>query len=333
LAQPTPDADIFPPETIRRIVPFVIFAAVAYVGAFLLTDAKALAAQLGRISIDYVIVALLLASTSFVVRAARWHYYLRISNLSVPVRDSLLIFLVGLLMSLTPGKVGEIVKALLLKQGWQIPVAKSAPIVLAERITDVIAVLILGGAGLLTIPHGRAGGIAALMGAAGLVSLCAVRRVGFWVIGMTSRLPWLSRRREKITIAYSALAGVQEAVPLSVAIALACLAWGLQSLCILVIARAFPTIHVTLGASIVACCVPLVAGALALVPGGLGATEASMTGLLLSLGTAVSLSQAIAITICFRLVTFWLAVVLGLIALGIWRLRRAAGSAQPGLTP
>jgi uncharacterized protein (TIRG00374 family) len=141
-----------------------------------------------------------------------------------------------------------------------------------------------------------------------------------------ARLPWLRERRQKLLTAYSALTSILGAVPLAVALALACVAWGLQCLCVWVIAAAFPDVHLTIAGSLVACCGPLLAGALALVPGGLGATEASMTGLLIGLGgSSITSSEAVAITMSFRLVTFWLAIALGLIALVVWRARPRLG--------
>jgi glycosyltransferase 2 family protein len=68
--------------------------------------------------------------------------------------DSLLIFVTNLMMVVSPGKAAELVKAVMLKihtteivDGKKIregvPISRSAPIVIAERVVDGIAVLIL----------------------------------------------------------------------------------------------------------------------------------------------------------------------------------------------
>ena len=48
-------------------------------------------------------------------------------------RDSLQVFLAGFALTVTPGKLGEAVKAVLLRASHRIPMARTAPIVIAER--------------------------------------------------------------------------------------------------------------------------------------------------------------------------------------------------------
>jgi uncharacterized membrane protein YbhN (UPF0104 family) len=74
--------------------------------------------------------------------------------------------------------------------------------------------------------------------------------------------------------------------------------------------------------SCVAYSAPLLGGTIVLIPGGLGATEATMTGALVALsGQALTTSQATAIALIVRLVTFWWAIVVGAGALTFWRFR------------
>jgi uncharacterized protein (TIRG00374 family) len=65
------------------------------------------------------------------------------------------------------------------------------------------------------------------------------------------------------------------------------------------------------------------AGALSLLPGGLGVAETSMTGLIRVLGD-VPKAAAAAATVLIRLATLWFAVAVGLLALAVEeRLARA----------
>jgi uncharacterized protein (TIRG00374 family) len=67
-----------------------------------------------------------------------------------------------------------------------------------------------------------------------------------------------------------------------------------------------------------------VVGALAMMPGGLGVTDAGMTGLLQALGHgAVTPAIATATTILVRLATLWFAVAVGLVAFGAYKLTRS----------
>jgi glycosyltransferase 2 family protein len=64
------------------------------------------------------------------------------------------------------------------------------------------------------------------------------------------------------------------------------------------------------------------AGAISFLPGGLGSTEAVMTTLLAAHG--FSLADSIFMTLACRLLTLWLAVVLGWIAVLVLRQRSLA---------
>src|SRR5262249_7622575 len=57
--------------------------------------------------------------------------------------ESLLTFLSGFVLTVTPGKVGEVFKSLILFQLRGVPIARTAPIVVAERVTDLIGVIVL----------------------------------------------------------------------------------------------------------------------------------------------------------------------------------------------
>ena len=59
-------------------------------------------------------------------------------------------------MSITPGKMGEVFKSWLLKKRTGTPIHASAPIVVAERFTDLLGYLILVAiGGIRTLPEDR----------------------------------------------------------------------------------------------------------------------------------------------------------------------------------
>ncbi|KXK03206.1 MAG: hypothetical protein UZ04_CHB001001606 [Chlorobi bacterium OLB4] len=58
-------------------------------------------------------------------------------------------------MSVTPGKLGEILKSYLIKEETGTPVSKSAPIILAERLTDFISMILLCLVGAFVFDYGK----------------------------------------------------------------------------------------------------------------------------------------------------------------------------------
>ncbi|HLZ08036.1 MAG TPA: lysylphosphatidylglycerol synthase domain-containing protein, partial [Chloroflexota bacterium] len=101
---------------------------------------------------DWRLLPLILGLTlvNYLLRFVKWNYYLRVVGIrDVPIRQSALIFTAGLAMAITPGKVGELLKAYLLRYFRGIPIGTGAPIIIAERLTDGIAMLLLASGGLL----------------------------------------------------------------------------------------------------------------------------------------------------------------------------------------
>ena len=108
--------------------------------------------EIGNLPISYLLAGLGLALSNYLLRFLRWAFYLKVLKIEAPVVISALVFLSGLAMSITPGKAGELVKCYLLNSKTQVPVSRSAPVVVMERLTDVISVIILGLTGFVLLP-------------------------------------------------------------------------------------------------------------------------------------------------------------------------------------
>src|SRR5262249_10244394 len=96
-----------------------------------------------------------LAFSNYLLRFLKWEYYLSVLEIrGIPKRESLLTFLSGFVLTVTPGKVGEVFKALILFKTRGVPVVRTAPIVVAERVTDLIGIITLIAIGSLSFPGG-----------------------------------------------------------------------------------------------------------------------------------------------------------------------------------
>src|SRR6185295_8416867 len=90
-----------------------------------------------------------------VLRFLKWEFYLsRLEIRGVKKLDSFLTFLSGFVLTVTPGKVGEVFKSLILFQTRGVPIERTAPIVVAERVTDLIGVIVIIAVGSLKLPGG-----------------------------------------------------------------------------------------------------------------------------------------------------------------------------------
>lgn len=312
-------------KTSRRLV-LVIVAGVAVFAAFsIYADVSELGERIAGFPWWVFGAACGLAVVNYAIRFVRWQLYLKTTGIAVPVRRSALIFVSGFALSVTPGKVGELIKSYLLRETNGTPVSKSAPVVVAERVTDLGALLILGLIGVAA--YGVARNtilIGAAVLAAGLVVISwpPAMRAG---IRLATAARWTRRFRERLLDLAAGLRRLVRPVCMSWATSLAVAAWLAECIGFALIAGAFPGADVPLGLAVLIYAATTVAGALSFVPGGLLVTEAAMTAFLVTASTGMDEPTAVAATILTRLATLWFAVALGLVAMA-W-LRRV----EPGL--
>src|SRR5947207_9021274 len=142
----------------RQIRTGIVFS---FVLAFVVITAIALYADVPRVlgalaSFRWQYLPLILGLTLFnyFCRFFKWQYYLKRLDVKISWIKSLLIFLSGLSMAITPGKVGELLKSYLLKRTTGEPISRTSPIIMAERLTDGIAMIALASTGLVLYRYG-----------------------------------------------------------------------------------------------------------------------------------------------------------------------------------
>ena len=202
-----------------------------------------------------------------------------------------------------------------------IPVTTSAPIVVAERVSDLVALLALAVIGVAV--YGVQAAVVVAAGAViaiGLV-LLAWPRPTRALIDLVTRPTALRRLREPLHETYDGLASLCRPRPLAVATAIAIPAWAFECVGFALICNAFPGVNVDLGLAMVIYAATTIAGALSFLPGGLGVTEGAMTLALVDGAAHVDRSSAVAATLLTRLATLWFAVALGVVFVAIARRR------------
>jgi glycosyltransferase 2 family protein len=328
-ATPTLQTTAIPKGLTRKIAIAAVFGGLVFAGLALYGDlAKLRTAALG-FSPAAVAFGFGLAAGNYGLRICRWQYYLHCIDVRVPAVDSSIVFLSGFVMSVTPGKVGEVFKSLLLYESRGVSMLRTAPIVIAERLTDLIALVLLIALGSLAFEHGvivAAGGAVVV---ASLVAVCAYRPLGEALLDFAERFHALSKIIHRVREAYESLLTMLRPGPLLFGTLFALMAWGLECGALYAIVHGFAGATLPWDAAVFAYSASTLVGALAMLPGGLGVTEAGMTGLLQALGGSTMTKEvATAATILVRLATLWFAVGIGLVALTVYRTRQRVVAAQ-----
>jgi uncharacterized membrane protein YbhN (UPF0104 family) len=270
--------------------------------------------------------AALLSLLNYALRIVRWRYYL--ARLGHPVSPGFaaVTFIAGFAYTVSPGKVGEMVRAQYYVS-LGIPLSEVAAAFFGERLLDLVVMVVLA-ALLLTTVSGYGG---AVFGAALLVLAAWGALASPWP-ALAARLRGsrfipnpVQRGLEHVAAALTSTRRLLLPSTLCVGFLLGLAAWGLEGIGLGVLTSMFPEHHVGWVTAVGIYGVAVLLGGISLLPGGLGSTEAVMTALLAAQG--YSLSQAIVITLTCRLVTLWLAVVLGWIA--VLSLRQRPSALEP----
>jgi glycosyltransferase 2 family protein len=315
---------------VRRWIWIAIVVAIGVAAVLMVGDLRALRETLGGFAWRAFVLALGLALANYVVRFVRWQIYLRHQQVVVPTGSSALVFGAGLSLAITPAKLGELVKSYLLRELHGVPAARTAPIVIAERVTDFIALLLIAVIGVAVYGVETVlVAIAVALVAAGLL-LLAWPRPTRALIDLFTRPRFTRRYRDPLHEAYTGLASLCGPRLLALATAIAVPAWACECVGFAAIVNAFPGAHVDLGLAMVIYAATTIAGALSFLPGGLGVTEGGMTILLVR--SRLDQPTALDATLLTRLATLWFAVLIGLVCLAVARgriARRAIVATEP----
>jgi uncharacterized membrane protein YbhN (UPF0104 family) len=319
VAEPERIAAPGPQSLGRKVVVVALLAICVFALLSVLGDVRALGRSLARFQLSALGLALSLVLCNYALRLARWQYYLRTLGVRVDLGLSALVFLSGFIMSVTPGKMGEVFKSYLLQQYRGIAIERTVSAVVAERLLDLVALVMLvswAGAG---FPDGRWVAASGAILVAAVVIACTVHPLGTWLLGRLAHVRLLARLVPKLQHAYDSLNELTRPGPFVVGAVLALMGWFLECTATFCLVRGFGDQIMSLAGASYAYAAGTLAGAVAMLPGGLGVAEIGMSGLFRLANPELPLSLAAAVTILVRLCTLWFGVALGGIALALLR--------------
>jgi uncharacterized protein (TIRG00374 family) len=298
----------------RRLVPGILFGFLVLLALALLADLRQVGDRFQEF--NWLVFPLVLGLTLFnyTLRFGKWHYYLRLIGIQqLPVRESARIFVAGFPLAVTPGKVGELIKAVWLNHKTALPVARGVSVVLAERISDGLAVLLLSLIGVIAYPQYWPAFLFIFLSLAAVILIVQIRPLALWLIGLGERLPLVARFAVALREFYEGAYLLFRPAPTAVAVSLGMVSWFGEGLgfYLILLGLGVPPSAQTLATAVFILSFSIVLGAVTALPGGLGVAEASIAGMLVLL-LGLSPDTAAAATLLIRFATLWFGVGLGL---------------------
>lgn len=307
----------------NKILLSIGFGALVVLGLTVYGQYSAILEAFQRFQWGYLPLILLLTLFNYFGRYLKWDYYLRVIGVrKLSKLDSLLIFFSGLAMVMTPGRLGEWLKSYLLRETEGTPISASAPVILAERLTDGFSLLLLGLTGLIIYSYGAP--VIALSVAVALAFILIVqyRPLAFWLMRRGERLPVLSKRMRQIETFYESSYQLFSLKSLLIAIGLGIISWSGECIAfyLVLIGLGFEPSFTLVMQSAFILAAATILGVASMMPGGLGVADGSITGMLtLLFGTGSG--TAAAATLLIRFSTLWFGVLAGVATLVLFTRR------------
>lgn len=307
----------------RALLLIVLASAAGYLGFSIWGGWREVVAAMARVGITGIAIALALSLVNYGMRFLRWQKYLAVFGHAVPWRESLRIYIAGFGLTILPGKAGETIRSVFLKNhGISYPESLAA--YFSDQFSNLISTLLLCSIGMWA--YAPAKPMVVMLTALILFILFVLQQAKWLQFLRAAALNRLPRRIAHIIV--SALDIVLHSgrcfkLPMLLyGIATGLVAWGAEGFAFWYVMHVLGS-GISLPVALFIYSFSILVGAFSFFPGGLGGFEAAMVTLLIFEG--VGEPQAVAATVLIRLATLWFAVALGMAAL----LMTARADARP----
>lgn len=295
---------------VRRLLPVVI-AIAALAGLVIAVNPRSLASALQRFNPLLIPLVLALSVGWYLLQGIRWHLLLRSVGSFLRPGDSLLLNMAGqTITAILP--LGDLTRAIFAAEAGGIEFGTAAATVTVQELTFILLVVLLATPGMIA-QHLGAGAVAAVIAAVlAIFAILVVPQVFAFVRGTTARLPLPGQLLEQLDELHEgtvALLRRRQTLQWSVldlarAMVSATLLW-------LIVQGVDPGAVSWFTAALIGS-VAYIGGAISMLPGGAGASDATVVGLLVLLG--VEPGAAVAAALLQRVAVTGVATGLGLIA-------------------
>jgi glycosyltransferase 2 family protein len=299
----------------RALLVIVLVSALGYLGFSLWGGWHEVVAALIKVGLIGTVVALALSLVNYLLRFVRWQKFLAQMGHRVHWQESLRIYMAGFGLTILPGKVGESIRSVFLKQhGISYPESLAA--FFSDQLSNLISMLLLVTIGMWAYPQAKP---MVVMLAGLIVFILIFLQQHRWLQKLEGvaqrRLP--ARLAQLIVSSFEIVLHSKRCFSLPMllySIALGMVAWGAEGVAFYYVVHLLGS-DMSLQTALFIYAFSMLVGAFSFLPGGLGGTEATMVALLML--NNIEQPQAVAVTVLIRLATLWFAVALGVLALSM----------------
>ncbi len=295
----------------------------AFIAVTLLSDVS----QLVKYALVFpwlvMIPVLALRSANWAIRFGKWYYYLRLVGVrNLTLSDAVITFLSGLAMAASPGKVAEVLKAFIIRNLTDTPVAATLPTIAAERLSDGLSVLLLSiwSASIVKpeyMPVALSGLALICIG----IVILTIRPLCLSILQVLNGMPLIGKYIQHFYAFYESSYRIVQLPNLlfGVGTGLAANVLDGVGVFLILVALGRPATTETFFWALLAISFSVITGSVSGLPSGVGASDLTITGVLLLAG--LQKTEAGFATLLARFVQSWWGVLVGLVVAALFRKR------------
>ena len=297
----------------NRLILILILVVGVYAIFLFISDFNIISEKISDFKINYLPLILLLVSASLVPLIIRWNFLLKNCEIDIPLTKSILVYLSGLAFEITPGHIGVLMKSQILKISSNIPRTKTVPIVIVEKVYDLIGAILASAMGIIILGLDFYLIIIAILVLTIIFFIIYYRPASKLFLKRITKTKFFSKYVENISEFDKIVQKSTSVKVATICILLAVTYWFIISTAVYYTLIAFDVNTLDYLKVLAIYATSALLGAVSFIPGGVGIAEGTIAGLLTLEG--IDISVALVLSVVIRIFTFWFVVIIGFISL------------------
>lgn len=297
----------------KKIVPIIVIVIIVYAIFLFLADIDKITDKIINFKPEFILIIIPLTILSWIIIYLRWNILLKTIKVEIPHSINFQIFLASGALGITPGKVGELFKSQILKDKFNIPRTKTAPLFIVEKFLDSIGALIVTLFGIWFFPEIGYLAIFGLFVLLLVFKILTSKKLFDKALILFCKFKYFQKYFEPLSSSHEILNDTLYNKNMLLLSLLSIAYWIVIGAAAFFVVQGFGISTIELLNMISIYSSSIILGALSFIPGGIGVAEGSLIGLF-SL-QSIDFSEAIVIVVLIRLFTLWFSTIVGFIAL------------------
>ena len=297
----------------KKIIPIIVIVIIVYAIFLFLADIDKITDKIINFKPEFILIIIPLTILSWIIIYLRWNILLKTIKVEIPHSINFQIFLASGALGITPGKVGELFKSQILKDKFNIPRTKTAPLFIVEKFLDSIGALIVTLFGIWFFPEIGYLAIFGLFILLLVFKILTSKKLFDKALILFCKFKYFQKYFEPLSSSHEILNDTLYNKNMLLLSLLSIAYWIVIGAAAFFVVQGFGISTIELLNMISIYSSSIILGALSFIPGGIGVAEGSLIGLF-SL-QSIDFSEAIVIVVLIRLFTLWFSTIVGFIAL------------------